>query len=62
MMTRGEANTVCVGDQVENMFGVKYSVADLEFTKDSDNNEVILAELSNDVRSYKVNLEICTKI
>lgn len=62
MMSRAEANKVVVGDIVENMFGVKYKVTDLQFTHDSDNNNAILATLKNKGKVVKCNLETCTLV
>jgi len=61
MMTQGEANTISVGDIVKSMGNEVCKVIDLEFTFDSDNNQVILATLETNVRTFKTNLLMCQK-
>ena len=61
-MTRGEANSVSVGDFVRTLGGnVKYKVINLEHAFDSDGNNAIVATLMSPggFNSFKTNLELC---
>lgn len=59
-MTRGEANTVCVGDEVRTIGNELCTVIDLEYVNDSDGNNGILAtlEVKNTHIVRKTNLEL----
>lgn len=59
-MNRGEANTICVGDEVRTMGNEKCTVVDLEFVIDSNDQNGILATLEsqNTGKIIKTNLEL----
>jgi len=61
MMTQGEANTISVGDTVKSMGNEVCKVIDLEFVFDSNENQVIMATLETDIRTFKTNLLMCQK-
>jgi hypothetical protein len=61
MMTQGEANTISVGDTVKSMGNEICKVVDLEFVFDSNENQVIMATLETDTRTFKTNLLMCQK-
>lgn len=60
LMTRGEANTVCIGDVVYTMGNQKCKVVDLEFVVDSNDQNEILATLKDQYtgKIIKTNLEL----